>query len=189
MLVRLVHGALAAERMQRIRAAAYRVSHTDVAMGLAEAQCVTVLQWQDVCIVKTSIACASVVSGPQVASATVVTLHTGSEASVLAAAFNVLSLPAIVYQPPNCVAPVGDQCRCAMRMVCPVPDLILGCFAAELTCNDHADGMLEFQCLQQISCSLPLYHRALLHATGCAAWNYESLSSVPRCGQRPKPKQ
>ena len=47
----------------------------------------------------------------QVASAIVVTVHKGREASALAAAFNVLSLPAIVYQPPNCIAAVVDQCR------------------------------------------------------------------------------
>ena len=41
-----------------------------------------------------------------------VTLHRGREASALAAAFNVLSLPAVVYLPPNCIAAVADECRC-----------------------------------------------------------------------------
>ncbi len=48
----------------------------------------------------------------QVAAAIVVTLHRGREASALAAAFNVLSLPAVVYLPPNCIAAVADECRC-----------------------------------------------------------------------------
>ena len=47
----------------------------------------------------------------QVAAAIVVTLHKGREASALAAAFNVLSLPAVVYLPPNCIAAVADECR------------------------------------------------------------------------------
>ena len=42
-----------------------------------------------------------------------VTLHRGREASALAAAFNVLSLPAVVYLPPNCIAAVADECRCS----------------------------------------------------------------------------
>ena len=44
------------------------------------------------------------------------TVHKGREASALAAAFNVLSLPAVVYQPPNCIAAVIDQCRCRLRL-------------------------------------------------------------------------
>ncbi len=56
-------------------------------------------------------ACAYRCPAMQVAAAIVVTLHRGREASALAAAFNVLSLPAVVYLPPNCIAAVADECR------------------------------------------------------------------------------
>ena len=50
---------------------------------------------------------------PQVCHQVAVTWHSGSGAAVVAAAFGVVSLPAIVYQPPNCAEreKPRDDCR------------------------------------------------------------------------------
>ena len=49
-----------------------------------------------------------------------VTWHTGRGAAAAAAAFGVVSLPAIVYQPPNCAEreKPRDDCRCGTRIRC-----------------------------------------------------------------------
>ena len=49
-----------------------------------------------------------------------VTWHTGRGAAAAAAAFGVVSLPAIVYQPPNCAEreKPRDDCQCGPSVSC-----------------------------------------------------------------------
>ena len=49
-----------------------------------------------------NVCCSRVARALQVCHQVAVTWHSGSGAAVVAAAFGVVSLPAIVYQPPNC---------------------------------------------------------------------------------------